>query len=145
MHRASLRSMLVPLSIAIFGALAAQSSELARVPGNAQCSESSDPVAYSKCLARQAQERSSIVHATEQRVLEAIDRWNKDDSESKRASRLFRSSQLSFEGLKVSLCEVSVISAARGPSAVALRYKCQEQLDLAWLDQLQKLIVEFGP
>ena len=143
MHKESLNLALVLLFMALCEAVATQASELARVPGKAQCSESPDQAAYTKCLEAQARERSAIVHATEQRVLDAMDNWEKDTKERDRAIRLFKTSQMSFEGFRISMCEVSAISEARGPGAKALLNKCLEKFDLEWLDHLQELILEF--
>jgi hypothetical protein len=145
MRRKSLHLVSFLICVPLLEVTSVHAAELARVPGMAQCSPQPDQAAYSKCLATQARERSSIVHASEQRVLDAIDSWNNYEEDKGRARRLFLTAKNSFSSLQLAACEVSAISAARGPNAFELRYKCQEQLDLAWLNRLQELVVQFRP
>ena len=120
-------------------------------PGTAQesakdmatCQSAPDHALQRQCMSRVVEETMKEVAIAEQRVRQAIAKWDEDREWKGRSLGLFEKAIRSFREFQSSSCDAEASAAAGGNAAGDLRLGCEYRLAVLRLRELAELAQRF--
>ena len=123
------------LAVCSLFAIAAIAADIL-LPDAYACSQEESHIEQRKCLERKAREREARISSAEQRVRDAINRWDEEQEYRDRSLALLETSRKAYLAQRSEGCEVETSTAVDGNGSSNLRLMCQERWDIKWLEQL---------